>query len=81
MYSAMEPAMPEYRTYVWYNAVWQCSAVPAGDAPFKRRGATTMEIVMYLAACCTITTTVLALYDRTQRRIEKRKKDDARKRE
>ena len=40
-----------------------------------------MEIVMYLAACCTITTTVLAFYDRIQRRIEKRKKDDARKRE
>ena len=33
-----------------------------------------MEIVMYLAACCTIATTVLALCDRTQRRIEKRKR-------
>ena len=40
-----------------------------------------MEIVMYLAACCTITTTVLAFYDRFKRRIEKRKKDDAQERE
>ena len=38
-----------------------------------------MEIVMCLAACCTIATTVLAIFDRIQRRIEKRKKDDARK--
>lgn len=38
-----------------------------------------MEIVMCLAACCTVATTVLAFYDRIKRRIERKKKDGAQK--
>lgn len=33
-----------------------------------------MEIVMYLAACCTITTTVLALYDRPNAGLKRERK-------